>query len=236
MNEKIVEEAGLTRIEAKIYIALLEHGSALAGQITRISGVHRRTVYDAIERLIEKGLVSYIVQNNRKYFEAVKPERLLELLEERKQNIAGLLPELQLRYNETEERKETTFFKGKLGVKSVFEDMLRAKEILILGATTSNEDIIKYYFPHFDKKRLQKKIKLRMIFSESAKKRLKKYELCKVRFLPKQYETPTTIEIYENKVAIILWAEEPIAILINQKEISDSYKKYFELMWSIAKE
>ena len=66
MNTEYLEELGLTNAEAKIYIALLELGSSQAGKITEKTGIHRRTVYDAIERLIEKGLISYIKQNNNR--------------------------------------------------------------------------------------------------------------------------------------------------------------------------
>src|SRR3989344_5601969 len=98
MNETFLEDAGLTKTEAKIYLALLELGPSLAGEITKKSGIHRRSVYDAIERLIEKGLVSYMKTNNRKYFEAVKPDRLLDILREKEENIKSIIPELELKY------------------------------------------------------------------------------------------------------------------------------------------
>ena len=70
MREEILEEFGLTKNEVKIYLTLLKMGRALAGEITEKSGIHRRNVYDSIERLMKKGLVSFIIQNNRKYFRA----------------------------------------------------------------------------------------------------------------------------------------------------------------------
>lgn len=237
MDEKAIENAGLTRVEAKIYLALIDLGSAMSGAISRKTGIHRRSVYDAIERLIEKGLVSYIEQNNRKYFEPVSPQRLLNIVTEKENSLKEILPELIKKYNTKQEKKETTFFRGKMGIKSVFEDQLKTgKEILILGATLNHEKIIKYYFPHFDKRRTEKKIKLKMLFYEGARDKVKRYKLCKTRFLPSEYESHTTIYIYNNKVTIVLWAENPLAILISQKEIADGYIKYFNLLWKIAKE
>jgi len=64
MNE--LNEIGLTENESKIYLALIDLGPSLAGQISRKTGLHRRTVYDSIEMLIKKGLVGYIKNNNRK--------------------------------------------------------------------------------------------------------------------------------------------------------------------------
>jgi len=57
-----------------------------------------------------------------------------------------------------------------------------------------------------------------------------------VRFLPEKYSNPVSINIYSDKIALILWSrEEPLAILIKNKEISRGYRKYFELLWKIAK-
>jgi len=54
--------------------------------------------------------------------------------------------------------------------------------------------------------------------------------------LPEKYASPLAISIYGNKVAIIMWSKEnPFAVVITQKEISEGYKKYFELLWRIAK-
>lgn len=83
-KEKTLNEFGLPKNEVKVYIALLKLGLTSAGQITKVSGVHRRNVYDALERLINKGLVSYVTKEKIKYFEAVNPYFLLNLLEKEK--------------------------------------------------------------------------------------------------------------------------------------------------------
>src|SRR3989338_5382046 len=104
--EGITEILGLTKLESKVYLTLLDLGPSLAGLITRKSGIHRRSVYDALERLIQKGLIGYIVKNNRKYFEASNPERLVDLLREKEATVQHLLPQLQARYNQTKEKSE----------------------------------------------------------------------------------------------------------------------------------
>ena len=75
-----------------------------------------------------------------------------------------------------------------------------------------------------------------IIFDSSAKGKLKKIPYAEIRFLPKNYATPAATNIYGNKVAIINWTENPLAILINNKEIADSYRKYFEILWKSAKD
>jgi len=238
MDIELLEGAGLTRIEAKVYLTMLELGSALAGEITAKSGVHRRCVYDSINRLVEKGLVSYIKTNNRKYFEAAKPERLLGIIDEKKEGINKLMPELNLMHDMAKEEKETLLFKGKQGLKTVFDDQIKeGKEILLWGASTAASDILKYYFPHFDRERARKGINVKIIFDEEARKAdyVKKIPLSQVKYLPKEYKSPACTNIYGSKVSIVLWSDNPVAIVINQKEIAEGYRRYFDLMWKIAK-
>lgn len=238
MNKKILEEIGLTASEAKIYLNLLEKGASLAGTISRNTGIHRRSVYDAIERLIQKGLVSYIKSNNRKYFEAVDPERLIEILRKKEEDIRDALPELKLLQTMSEEKRETLFFRGKAALKSAFEDQLnQGNEVLIMGATTKAVDIIPYYFPHFDKNRVKKKIKIRVLFNETERGHpyIKNMPLAEVRFVPKEVTSDTAVNIYGNNTCIVAWKPDPVAILIREAIITEGFRNYFEFLWKMAK-
>src|SRR3989338_5499155 len=209
-----LRQAGLTENESKVYLALLELGPSLAGNISRKSGLHRRTVYDTTEMLIKKGLIGYILKNNRRLFQASDPKRLLEMLREKENILAPLIQGLSAKYSITKEKEETNFYKGKEGLKTIFEDQLNAKEILILGASTKAYEILQFYFKWYDKTRKQKKIKARIIAQD---KNIKKLPFAEIRYLPKKYSNPVSVNIYEDKTAIILWAKEPVAILIKEK-------------------
>ncbi|MEM4271202.1 MAG: helix-turn-helix domain-containing protein [Candidatus Pacearchaeota archaeon] len=224
---------GLTEQESKVYLSLLELGPSLAGQISRKTGIHRRNIYDITERLTEKGLISAITKNNRKVFEAVNPNKFLSILKEKERELEESLPELQKLYEKTKEKQETNFYKGQEGLKSVFQDQLEDnKEILILGASQSAFEILPFYFKWYDLERKKKKIKARIIASEPLKKKIPS---AKIRYIPQKYANPLAINIYKDKVAIILWKKEPLAIVIKEKEVAESYKKYFELTWKLAK-
>ena len=237
MDTKILQDIGLTETEAKIYVMLLREGSSLAGVISRNTGIHRRSVYDAIERLVQKGLVSYIKTNNRKHFEAVDTKRLFEILKEKEENISKLMPELELLKKFSREKKETLFYRGKQALKSVFDDQINeGKEILIFGDAVNVNEILKWYFPKFDRQRIKKNIKVRMVFDESARKikELKQIPLSSVRFIPKGYGSATSVYVYGSNISIVVWAEQPKAILIRESAISESFRNLFELMWRIA--
>ena len=236
MNIEVFKQFGLTHNEALIYQALLELGQSLAGQISRKTGLHRRTVYDTTEMLIQKGFIGYILKNNRRFFEAASPEKFLDIIKEKENLINNSLSEMMLLYTKTQEKQETNFYKGKQGLKTVMEDQLKqgTKEILILGASPLAYKILEFYFKWFDVKRCKQKIKARIIFNKSDKK--PRIPLAEIKYLPKKYTSPLAVNIYRDKVAIILWSKDnPIAIVIKNKDVSEGYKKYFELMWRIAK-
>jgi sugar-specific transcriptional regulator TrmB len=224
----------LTDNESKIYLALVDLGPSLAGQISGKTGLHRRSVYDAIEMLIKKGLVGYILENNRKLFQAANPNRLLEIVQEKQNLLTPLVSELSEKFTKTKEKEETNFYKGKEGLKSVFEEQLEAREILILGASPKAYEILQFYFKWYDKKRKQRKIKARII-AQSRDVRKKEIPIAEIRYLPEKYSNPVSVNIYGDKTAIILWASQPFAIVIKNKEVAYGYKNYFELMWKIAK-
>ena len=53
-------QLGLTNGEVRIYLSLLKLGSSKVGSIVKDSRVSYSKVYDVLERLITKGLVSYV--------------------------------------------------------------------------------------------------------------------------------------------------------------------------------
>jgi sugar-specific transcriptional regulator TrmB len=237
-KEKL-RDAGLTENESTVYLCLLETGSRAAGTISRRTGLHRRVIYDVTERLIKKGLIGYVLENNRKVFHAANPSRFLEIVEEEKRGVQDILPEMLKIFNLQKEKpkEDTLFFKGKAGLKSVFEEQIaEGKEILIVNTSNLAYEMFDIYFHWFDKRRKEKKIPAKIIFNSEDKEKIKKVPLSEIKFLPKEYSTPAAINIYGDNIAIIHWSKEkPFAVVIKQKEIAAGYRKYFELMWKIAK-
>jgi len=234
-----LKNAGLTENEITVYSCLLELGARPAGPISRKTGLHRRVIYDVTERLIQKGLIGYILENNKKMFHAANPSRFLEIIEEEKRGMETIMPQMLQLFNQEKEKpkEDTLFFKGKNGLKSIFEDQIaEGKEILIVDTSNIAYEMFEIYFHWFDKRRKQKKIPVKLIFNEIEKKAKPSIPLAELRYLPKEYSTPAAINIYGDNGAIIHWnKEKPFAVLIKQKEIAEGYRKYFKLLWKSAK-
>ncbi len=232
-----LEQMGLTRTEAKIYLFLLSRGSSPQGEITKGVQLHRRTVYDVLARLVEKGVLSSITKNNRLYYEAVRPERFREMLHERESALSTALPKLNAMFSAQSAKEQVKIFTGKHGLKAMFDDQIvEGKPLLIMGASPSAQSMLEYYFKAFDRRRAEKKIKAKIVIDRSLKGKFKRIPLAEVRYIPEEIGSVASTNIYGDKVAIIIWNElTPVAVLIESKPIADSYRKFFEVVWEKAK-
>ena len=75
--EEALRAFGLEGNEIKAYLALLDLHESTATKIAERTGLGRVHTYQIINRLIDKGLASYVVKNNVKYFSGADPLKLL---------------------------------------------------------------------------------------------------------------------------------------------------------------
>ncbi|HIJ01335.1 TPA: hypothetical protein HA363_01675 [Candidatus Woesearchaeota archaeon] len=248
MIEEILQQIGLTEGEIKVYLSLLELGSTSTGKIIKKSHVSGSKVYEVLDRLSSKGLVTSVVKNGVKYFEATTPEKILSYLRQKKediqkqeQRVQEIIPKLILKTKEAN-ANNVKVFTGFEGLKTANEDIInslqKGEEWLSMGLTEQPASWERY----FTKRqiiRTKKGIIHRQLLNEKYQilyKKRKKLALTYFRFLPQNLEMPTSTEIYKNKTLIfILNSEDPMAILIESKAVADSFRKYFEMLWKQAK-
>jgi len=250
MDTEFLEECGLTRGESRVYISLLELGSVSAGQIIKKTGLQRSAVYFCLDSLLGKGLVSYILKNNTKYFEAENPEKIYELIERKmerlqssKNRMAAHILELQTRKKELPE--EAKIFKGWNGARSAFDDMLRSlkrdEDWYIFGVITQEEAFPRFrrFMAKINQKRVAIGFRINAIMNERLMGTLgadrEKEPKAFIKYLPKEFQTPTVTYIYKNKVIFAIWKREPVVFVIESEDAAKSFKRYFDLLWSIAK-
>jgi len=250
MEEKKLEEIGLTRNEARVYLALLEIGTTSSKAIIEKTSLHRQLVYDALDMLIEKGLVSFISEAKRKYFKASEPENLLEIFDKKQQEIekqkkefSSMVKELRELQEKHEEEQGAEVFRGKKGINSLMNDMLNEKkEIFTIAASDIKAEAFQYHaefnLPKFHLIREKGKIPIKLIFSEDMKERAKKLDKLKfteTKVLPKEFTSNSSTNIYGDKVSVIMWGSQPFGILIKSKELAENQRKHFNLLWKIAR-
>ncbi len=251
MESKLLDEIGLTHSESKIYLALLELGPSTKGPIVKKAKISPSKIYEVIDKLMDKGLVSYIIKNNVKHFRAASPLRIGDYLEEKRQKIAlqetilqTLLPQLQSKEKTSDAVIDAEVFRGWKGMKTVYSEIVNSlkggETSYIFGAGMGSEpEKADKFFEWFNKARSRKRIKVKIIFNESVRAHTKRtnplYQLPgnEIRYI--KQVTPAEINIYKNVTLIVILAHDPLIIKITGKEVYNSFKQYFDAMWKIAK-
>lgn len=245
MEYKLLREIGLTDAETKVYLEMIKTDSAMASEVAEKVGIFRTNVYDLLESLIEKGLVSYIIKANRKHYIASKPQKLFDYLKEKEDKIKEqemqikkLIPILSKLKQPKKDELKAEIYRGKEGLKTLLNDMLNAKKVIwYLGYSGVSFGIIPYYTAHWQRKRINKKI-VRKILTKTQMRDSKalKYPLTKARFLPDHYNTPISTMIYNDKIWILMPSDKDHAsLLIESRKMALSMINYFNQLWKVAK-
>lgn len=136
MFQRELAELGMTHNEATIYESILEIGEASVSEISKHSEIHRRSIYDTLQRLVEKGIIFPIFGQKENLYVATDPRKLLEMIEQKEQTVKKILPYLEQIRAKSGERKEAAFiYRGLEGYKNYMRDMARvAEDTYFLGA------------------------------------------------------------------------------------------------------
>ncbi len=245
MNEKLME-LGLSKNESIIYLYLLKNSNITTGPIIKETKISNSRVYESLNSLISKGLVSYIVKKEGKYFTASSPERLLESEDEKRKKIIDLIPELNLLKSQKEFITTTAVYEGFEGFKTAFkkiiDDCPPKETIQILGFSKQPyaTESLRIFIKNMNLKSAQKKQKLKILLDSSTKETFGKdrenEKYSEFRYMPKGYISPSAIDIFQDYVYIFLWEEKPYVFMIKNERIAESFRQYFNFLWSIAKE
>jgi len=251
MDVAVLQELGFSPGEIKVYRALLTTGKTSIGEVTRKSRVSRSKVYDILQKLIDKGLVSEVMEEGTKTFTPLDPRKIYSVIEEQQRRMTELRSSLEKemdRYLEQFNRKDdvrVAVVRGYEGLNNVFEDVLQTLQegetfIVFTTIPPPRPAPISYYtrLKRFNEERMKKKIVLRLIANRSEDQKILgelsrggKPELTLLRKSPEQFYTPAVFNIYGSKTAIIIWSVEPIVIMLDSKDASEGFKQYFELLW-----
>ncbi|HLD98353.1 MAG TPA: helix-turn-helix domain-containing protein [Candidatus Nanoarchaeia archaeon] len=240
--KETLKEIGLANEEVEVYLAMLKLGSSLASSISEETKINRSHIYQLLERLITKGFVSYVIKENRKYFSPINPEKIIEIIKEREQKMRNILPTLVGLTNFEKNKPVVEIFEGKEGIKTILNDILKIKkEWLAFGSSGKGQEVLSFYAEHWEEEREKLKISLRGILdsSESGIKRGKEIaqrKYTEIKYVHKEYSNPSSTWIYGERMAFVIWRKEhSFAIRIINKEISDNFRKHFEILWVNAK-
>ncbi len=235
--EQSLRDLDFTDNEIKVYLTLLRIGRSKAGRLAKEAGIERTSTYNSLKRLIEKGMISSIIEANEQVFAPAEPSRIIDLFKEKQERAALIVPQLEQIKKFEREKENILRFKGFSGVKTIFNDLLNSckenDEYLIMGSEGQLTERMPEFSKIFVARKDKKKLRARILVKETKEKPHSKYT--KARYVPQEVASPASISIFSNKVAIILWSEIPEAMIIDNTDVSKTFRSYFEFMWKNAK-
>ena len=238
MNTSVLEDLGISPMEIKVFLMILETGESKAGRIIEKTGLQSSSVYHAIHALIARGLVSYLKKSEVKYYRAAEPETILDYIDLKKQEFLKLLPNLQAR-RKKEKEEGVEFFKSFKGIKILHLKLLKNAEksdVYRVFSVDNPEDYEKARQGVFQPIKVilkQKRLVMRGIFSEKNRYAPTKSSRMQKRYLDAPLP-PNTAVVGEN-IAMISWKGEPSGVLIHSKDLAEQYAAFFDALWKIAK-
>jgi len=240
-----IQTLGLNKNEAKVYLALLQKKQAYAAELVRSVGVHRNIIYDNLEKLIEKGLVSTIVDGTKRVFVAQDASAVGDYLdaknaavEKETQTAKKLLPQITALLGTHSQQQNVTVFRGVKGIKKVCNMLLDSKEFWVIGVSNASVRVLgETYWRNFNIKCKDAKIYQHLLYNADFKDTvsLKSTKLNLLRKLPQELIQVTEIMCYKNTAILAVYSGEPIAVVIEDKQVFESFRKQFEFLWKLSK-
>ncbi len=241
--KEALENVGLGEKEAEVYVYLLKHGESKSGIICEKTKIPSSRIYFLLEELIEKGLVSFKMINNIKYFRANEPETLRDLFEKKEERLSAekhailaSIPKLQQIKNQKLPFTDFRYFSGFNGIKSAYEEIMNlwkiSDEVLVVSAPVAFDKIDAFFMQVFNKKRIKDKVKLKIIITKEAEEygeKREKLKLTEVKY--SQMKTKVETLIFSDYLMLVDCGKEPYALLIKDEDFTETFREYFRVMW-----
>ncbi|MDD9953521.1 MAG: BlaI/MecI/CopY family transcriptional regulator [Candidatus Woesearchaeota archaeon] len=235
MDTELFQEIGLTRAEAKVYVALLRTGQTSAGALLRQTGLQNSTLHKTLHKLVQKGFASYILKGKRHIYHAADPETILKFINEKQRRFEHMLPELKL-LQKPVEKQEAEVFEGFKGFKNMLQEVIKdgepGDEYLFFSFYTENPDDfdnVYAFYKEFEKERAKRGIITKGVAPSKIKEKFKGRKTKNIVFV--DTSIPLNISIFKNKVILTPWEERQISFLIHSAQLAESFRKYFFTVW-----
>lgn len=244
-----LEKLGLSDVEASLYNVLLENGPISVRDLAEITKMKRTTAYFYVDQLIEKGLVVKLTRESQKLVTVTLPKESLQAIVEKKEQEANKLNaeftnilkvlKTELPHVEPPTDAEVKYFKGKNGVKKIYEEALSGAELRSYVNVAEIDEVFPENFKLFeDAFNRNAKINMYEIVEDSPKSE-KLIEIANKRptyhykILPTNLRiTAQDILIYEGTVAIINLKGNIHGVVLRNRDLATNLKMLFDFIWN----
>jgi sugar-specific transcriptional regulator TrmB len=233
MDTSKLSKLGLTEAESKIYYSVLKLKKCSVRDVSKDSGFHRTNIYDLLEQLREKGLITLVKEGKIVMYSVSDPNNFYEILKEKKELLDSIYPELKDLYSTSSEGIQVEVYKGAEGMKSAWRDMIKeAKPIYGYGVKGQLREKLPQFAEQWVRDAKNKKIPYYGIYTERGNPPA---YITEIRYVAHELSSPVATFIYGDKVNINIWEPTLVAIVIKSKLVASMFKNHFNLLWKIAK-
>ena len=244
MDISIFEDIGLTKREIIVYLALLELGSTTIGYVLEKTQIPSSKIYEVLNRLRDKGLVSCIKIENKKHFQASDPKSILSILDEKKARISEIIPNLAEKQKSVKKKQSVEMYEGYKAIFNLLRNIIQdAKQKELYLAFTHGEEhkdaTINIFYKSFIKRRREKKLDMKLLANIFIKPLFKEiytkeeFKDTKIRFT--EFSFPHGLTIFRDNLIYISWKENPTAVKIQSKQMAEEFRRFFLGLWDMAK-
>lgn len=241
---KLLGDLGIARNEAATYLALLQLDSISIRKIAAVTGINRGTTYEILKRLVTLGLVSVRQQGKREQYTAESPEKIYDLIRERRRDLLeasttakNIIPDLLARTARSQGRPLVRYYEDDEGVATILKDVLQTCRMMNEPAyyAYSSSPIRKFLYrkyPQFTERRIAEGIDVKVIAVGDGGDEAPKSERKWLRDVPANKASSYTL-IYGAKVATISIADDftPYGVVIEDAGAATMQRLLFEQLW-----
>ncbi len=249
--ETFLRNLGLNDNETKVYLYLLTHGESIASVVAKRLEMKRVTAYSTLESLEKKEVIASFIKNNVAHFDAVEPDDIVELCDQKvteMQRLQKKASELKSEFYKLREkgkmpkleiRGKIKYYEGLEAVTDLIQETLQEnnKEQLCFGLNTYHSELAGDDWSVYTGKRVKKGMFVRSIQPDTDaaidyKKRDAK-ELRKTRLVPHdKFPGNCEINVIGNMIAIFTThGQEPMGMKMYNPDMAQALKSLFDLAW-----
>lgn|SRR3990167_398192 len=235
-----LQNLGLHEREIKVYLYLLEQGLSTPPQIAKGTGIARTNCYNILQSLKEKGLIEEQAKGARKAYIARDPEALLRSVEQRREIINRILPDLRAFHTIQKNKPKIKFYDGMEQIKEIYWQSLSVKNKIIhaVGSTKYLSELLPEFYTRFFDEIHQRGIVLNDLLTVgSGEQALPEARdilkgMYNAQLLPAKYKDfPTDLLIWDGNVALITLQEPIFGTVLTNALLAESFRTMFQIMW-----
>lgn len=252
--ENFLRNLGLTSNEIKVYLYLLSHGESIASIVAKRLEMKRPAVYATLESLEQKEMIISFLKNDVKNFDAVEPEDIVEVCENKVNEMSRLAKKASSLKHEfkkirekgkipvLEVRGKIKYYQGLEAITDLIDETLDEDENqqLCFGLNNYHSQMAGDDWYNYTKKRVARGMSVLSIQPDTPEakeyKTRDKSELRTTRLVPaEKFPGGCEINIIGDTIAMFtVEGREPMGMKMKNKFMAKALKSLFALAWEKA--